>query len=73
MASTLAASVSTPVCSQNARMMSVGRNLKEIESAMEKKLKKCNQFFLVKLSAGKLFCKIHTSTKRHEIGSRIVE
>ena len=39
------------------------------ESAVQKKLKKCNQF----LPAGKLFCKFRTTTKRREIESRIVE
>ena len=39
------------------------------ESAVEKKLKKCNKFLL----AGKLFCKFRTTTKRREIESRIVE
>ena len=39
-------------------------NLKEKESAVEKKLKKCNQFSLGKLPAGKLFCKFNTTTKR---------
>ena len=39
------------------------------ESAVEKKLKKCNQF----LPAGKLFGKFRTTTKRREIESRIVE
>ena len=34
------------VCSQNARRLSAGLNLKEIESAVEKKLEKCNQFSL---------------------------
>ena len=33
------------VCSQNARRLSAGLNLKEIESAVEtEKLEKCNQF-----------------------------
>ena len=40
---------------------------------MEKKLKKCNQFSLGKLPAGKLFCKFNTTTKRREIESRIIE
>ena len=31
------------VCPQNARRLSAGWNLKEIESVVEKKLKKCNQ------------------------------
>ena len=46
------------VCSQNARRLSARWNLKEKENAVEKKLKKCNQFSLGKLPAGKLFCKI---------------
>ena len=40
---------------------------------MEKKLKKCNQFSIGKLLAGKLFCKFNTTTKRREIESRIIE
>ena len=40
---------------------------------MEKKLKKCNQFSLGKLPAGKLFCKFNTTTKRRGIESRIIE
>ena len=39
---------------------------------MEKKLKRCNQFSLGKLPAGKLFCKFNTTTKRREIESRII-
>ena len=31
-------------CSQNARRLSAGENLKEIESVVEKKLKKCKVF-----------------------------
>ena len=61
------------VCLQNAKRLSAGWNLTEIESAMEEKLNKCNQFFLGKLPAGKLFCKFHTTTKRRGIESRIVE
>ena len=61
------------VCSQNARRLSARWNLKEKESAVEKKLKKCNQFSLGKLPAGKLFCKFNTTTKRREIESRIIE
>ena len=34
------------ICSQNARRLSAGLNLKEIESAVEKKLEKCNQLSL---------------------------
>ena len=51
--------------------MAIGQGLIEsvTESAVEKKLKKCNQF----LPAGKLFCKFRTTTKRREIESRIVE
>ena len=41
-------------------------------SAVEKKLKKCNQFSLGKLQAGKLVCKFHTTTKRRETEPRFV-
>ena len=34
------------VCSQNARRLSAGGILKEVESVVEKKLKKCNGFLL---------------------------
>ena len=61
------------VCSQNARRLSARWNLKEKESAVEKKLKKCNQFSLGKLPAGKLFCKFNITRKRREIESRIIE
>ena len=61
------------LCSQNARRLSSRWNLKEKESAVEKKLKKCNQFSLGKLPAGKLFCKFNTTTKHREIESRIIE
>ena len=46
MASTLATSVITTVCSQNARRLSARWNLKEIKSAMEKKLKSVTSFSL---------------------------
>ena len=61
------------VCLQNAKKLSADWNLKEIESAMEEKLKKCNQFSLGKLPAGKLLCKFHATTKRRGIKPRIVE
>ena len=67
MASMLAASV---INTWSVHKMQGGRApgeiLKEKESAVEKKLKKCNQFFLGKLPAGKLFCKFNTTTKRRE-------
>ena len=59
--------------SQNARGLSARWNLKENESAVEKKLKKCNQFSLGKLPVGKLFCKFNTTTKRRKIELRIIE
>ena len=48
MASTLAASVIIIQCSQNARRLSAELNLKKIDCAVEKKLKKCNEFYLGK-------------------------
>ena len=56
------------VCSQNARRLSAGLNLKEIEGAMEKKVKKRNQFTLWKTTSEKAVLK-----KRHKIESRIVD
>ena len=61
------------VCLQNAKKLSAGWNLKEIESAMEEKLKNCNQFSLGKLPWGKLLYKFHTTTKHRGIEPRIVE
>ena len=66
MASTLAASV---INTWSVHKMQGGRapgEIKEKESAVEKKLKKCNQFSLGKLPAGKLSCKFNTTTKRRE-------
>ena len=44
------------------------RNLKEIERAVEKKLKKCKEF-----SLEKAVLNFHTTAKRREIESRTVE
>ena len=63
MASTLAASVITK-CKEAERRVRFKGNRKRCREAAE---------FLGKLPAGKLFCKFHTTTKRHEIESRIVE
>ena len=62
------------VCSQNTRRLRARLNFKEIENAVEKKMKKCYQFSLGKLHvpAEKLFCKFHTTAKRREIESGIV-
>ena len=56
------------VCSQNARRLSAGLNQKEIEGAMEKKVKKRNQFTLWKTTSEKVVLK-----KPRKIESRIVE
>ena len=56
------------VCSQNARRLNAGLNLKEIEGDMEKKMKKRNQFTLWKTTSEKAVLK-----KRRKIESRIVE
>ena len=71
MASSLAASVITTWSVY--KMQKAGSNLIEIESAMEEKMKKCDQFSHRKQPAGKLLCKFHTTIKRREIESRIVE
>ena len=68
MASTLAASVITTwlikKCKEAERRVRFKGNRKRCQEEAE---------FLGKLPAGKLFCKFHTTTKRHEIESRIVE
>ena len=56
------------VCSQNARRLNAGLNQKEIEGAMEKKVKKRNQFTLWKTTSEKVVLK-----KPRKIESRIVE
>ena len=53
------------VCSQNARRLSAGWNLKKIENAMEKKLKSLT-IFLWETTSGKAVLQISYNNKRHE-------
>ena len=60
------------VCSQNARRLSAGGNLKKIESAIEKKLKSVT-IFLWETTSGKAVLQISYNNKRRETEFRIVE
>ena len=60
------------VCSQNARRLSAGWNLKKIESAIEKKRKSVTNF-LWESTSGKAVLQISYNNKRRETASRIVE